>query len=87
MAQAVGVCTSLRARARGEPQGAGYLVGARELRLDVDAFVVGDVLTVEATLVFDGRELGAFDCSVTRSGEPVATGTLNVYRQVSEGVR
>lgn len=84
MAQCVGVCTSLRARARGELQGSGYLVGARELRFQTAHFEVGEELLVEATLTYDGRELGSFTCIVTRGDEPIASGTLNVYRQRSE---
>lgn len=81
MAQAVAVCASLRSRARGEPAGqAGYLVGARELRLEAAGFEVGDALEVEATLEFDGRELGSFACALSRRGERLASGVLNVYR-------
>ncbi len=81
MAQCVGVCTSLRARTRAEPLAEGYLVGARELRYMTQYLFVGDILEVEATLVFDGRELGSFDCSLKRRGELIATGLLNVYRK------
>jgi predicted hotdog family 3-hydroxylacyl-ACP dehydratase len=84
MAQCVGVCTSLRGRARGEPPGSGYLVGARELRFETSHFDVGEELLVEATLTYDGRELGSFACTVTRGDELVASGTLNVYRQRPE---
>lgn len=81
MAQCVGVCTSLRARARGEPLGSGYLVGAREVRFETAYFEIGEELLVEATLTYDGRELGSFTCIVTRGDAVVVSGTLNVYRQ------
>lgn len=84
MAQCVGVCTSLRARARGEPQGTGYLVGVRDLRFETAYFEVGEKLLVEATLTYDGRELGSFTCVATRGNDVVASGTLNVYRQRPE---
>ena len=86
MAQCVAVCASLRSRARGEPAGQeGYLVGARDVTLGAACFEVGDELDVEATLEFDGRELGSFACAVLRAGERVASGVLNVYRQRPEG--
>jgi predicted hotdog family 3-hydroxylacyl-ACP dehydratase len=81
MAQCVAVCASLRSRDRGEAAGlGGYLVGARELQLGAACFDVGDRLEVEATLEFDGRELGTFACTLSRRGERLASGVLNVYR-------
>jgi predicted hotdog family 3-hydroxylacyl-ACP dehydratase len=81
MAQCVAVCAALRSRERGEPVGqGGYLVGARELQLEAACFEVGDTLEVEATLEFDGRELGSFACNLSRRGERLASGVLNVYR-------
>lgn len=88
MAQCVAACAALRSRARGEPAGqGGYLVGARELRLETSGFEVGDVLEVEATLEFDGRELGTFACALSRRGERLASGVLNVYRHSAPAQR
>lgn len=80
MAQAVGVCTALVARAKGEPSQTGYLVAARTLELDTAFFLVGDELLVEAAEEFAGEELGTFDCTVSRDGEIVARATISVYR-------
>jgi predicted hotdog family 3-hydroxylacyl-ACP dehydratase len=84
MAQCVGVCTSLRAIERGEPLAEGYLVGAREMTLAAADLLAGDRLEVEATLVYDGQELGTFECRVRRGGEEVARGVLNVFRRRRE---
>ncbi len=85
MAQCTGVCTTLRARERGLGPMRGYLVGARELRLETGAFSVGDRLVVEATLDWDGREIAIFGCALWREGERLATATLSVYRRPAEG--
>jgi predicted hotdog family 3-hydroxylacyl-ACP dehydratase len=81
MAQAVGVCTALRALDRQEPLQRGYLVGMRELHLARESLTVGQVLEVKATLTYDGDSLGVFTGEVSCEGETVAQGTLSVYRQ------
>jgi predicted hotdog family 3-hydroxylacyl-ACP dehydratase len=80
MAQAIGVYAGLRARGRGRPPRIGYLLGTRELTLEVDAFDAGDVLLVEASHVWGDEQLGSFDCAVRRAGATVAAATINVYQ-------
>jgi predicted hotdog family 3-hydroxylacyl-ACP dehydratase len=80
MAQAVGVYAGLESLRRGEPIRIGYVVGSRELEFAVDHLAVGDDLRVEARHVWGDDTLGSFACRVLRDGEPVASGTLNVYR-------
>ena len=80
MAQAVSAYAGLQARARGAPPRIGYLLGTRELTLEVDAFDVGDELVVEAVYVWGDETLGAFDCTVRRAGQTVAAATLNVHQ-------
>lgn len=84
MAQCTGVCTMLRARERGQGPMRGYLVGARDLRLETDAFQVGDVLHVEAKLTWDGSDIAHFDCALSRAGQRLATASLSVYRRPIE---
>jgi predicted hotdog family 3-hydroxylacyl-ACP dehydratase len=80
MAQAVGVCTALRALAEGAPLRAGYLVSARNVDLETGCFRVGDELLVEATADHDSEELGTFLCSVRRGARVMARAALSVYR-------
>lgn len=86
MAQAVGVYAGLNARDRGLPVRIGYLLGTRELILDVDEFRVGDELLVEAKHQFGDELIGAFDCKVRLLGQVVATGCLNVYQGGEEDI-
>jgi predicted hotdog family 3-hydroxylacyl-ACP dehydratase len=80
MAQTVGVYAGLRARGHGEPPRIGYLLGTRDMTLELDSFAVGDELLVEAVHVWGDEALGSFDCAVRRGGETVAVATLNVYQ-------
>lgn len=85
MAQCVGVCTALDARAAGEPTRTGYLVGVRSMELEVGHFAVGDDLVVDAVEEHKGQELGVYRCTVARGGEAVASATLSVYNTDGPG--
>jgi predicted hotdog family 3-hydroxylacyl-ACP dehydratase len=80
MAQGIGVQAGLEARRRGKPIRVGYLLGTREMSLEVGSFAVGDELIVEAERLFGEDQLGSFRCSVTRDGKQVAAATLSVYQ-------
>lgn len=84
MAQCTGTCTMLRAREQGSGSLRGYLVGARDLRLETDCFHVGDRLVVEARITWDGSEIAHFDCTLSRDDELLAKGSLSVYRRAVE---
>ncbi|HET9598486.1 MAG TPA: 3-hydroxylacyl-ACP dehydratase [Anaeromyxobacteraceae bacterium] len=86
MAQAVAAFAGLRARAAGEAVRVGFLLGTRELRLEVEGFQAGDELVVEATHVWGDEELGSFDCAVRQAERQVASATLNVYQGRTEGL-
>ena len=79
MAQTIGAYAGLRARAAGGPPRIGFLLGTRELTLDVDAFAVGDELTIEASHVFGDDQVGSFQCEVRRAGRTLASALVNVY--------
>lgn len=79
MAQTIAAYAGLQARSQGLPVRIGYLLGTRELALDVDFFRVGDELLVEAHHQFGDERIGAFDCRVVVGGHVVAAGRLNVY--------
>jgi predicted hotdog family 3-hydroxylacyl-ACP dehydratase len=80
MAQAIGAYAGMRARAAGEPVRIGYLLGTRDLALELDAFDAGDELLVEARHVWGDEQLGSFECAVSRAGRVVATALVNVYQ-------
>src|SRR5438552_53932 len=79
MAQAVAAYAGLLARDEGRPIRIGYLLGTRELTLDVERFDVGDELIVRARHVWGDATLGTFDCDIDRAGTRSAAATLNVY--------
>jgi predicted hotdog family 3-hydroxylacyl-ACP dehydratase len=80
MAQCVAAYAGLTARREGQAPRRGFLVGCRELCLEVEAFSVGDTLDVEARRVWGDSDLGSFACAVTRDGRTLVSGTLSVYQ-------
>jgi predicted hotdog family 3-hydroxylacyl-ACP dehydratase len=85
MAQAIGSIVGVKRLSRGEPIRVGFLLGTRELSLEVDEFTVGDELTVEAIRVFGEEQIGSFKCSVALRGKVVATALVNVYQGSEDG--
>ena len=83
MAQAVAAHSGLKARAEGRAPSLGFLLGTRELRLEVEHLRVGDRVEVEVERVFGDAQLGSFRCRAWRGGEALAEAVLNVYQ--SEG--
>ncbi len=79
MAQTIGAYAGLRARATGHPPRIGFLLGTRELTLEVDAFAVGDELRIEARHVWGDERIGSFQCEVLRAGRTLASALVNVY--------
>jgi predicted hotdog family 3-hydroxylacyl-ACP dehydratase len=84
MAQAVAAFAGLRGRATGDPVRIGFLLGTREMKLEVDYFEAGDELVVEAVHVWGDEHLGSFECAVSRAGQAVVSATLNVYQGQGE---
>jgi predicted hotdog family 3-hydroxylacyl-ACP dehydratase len=80
MAQAAAAWLGALARARTDLAGGGYLVGLRDVVLQLDAFATGDVLTVHARHTWGTERFMSFDCKVVLSGRDVASATLNVLR-------
>jgi predicted hotdog family 3-hydroxylacyl-ACP dehydratase len=79
MAQAIAAFSGLQRVARSEPVRVGYVLGTRELRLEVASFAVGQELSVEAEHLFGDEQLGSFRCSVAVGGRVVASADVNVY--------
>lgn len=86
MAQAIGAYVGNKSRERGEPIRIGFLLGTRELSLEVDHFDVGDELTLMAEHLFGEDTLGSFRCTVARGGRTVASAVINVFRSADEEV-
>lgn len=80
MAQAIGAWVGLRARARGEPIRIGFLLGTRELRLEVERFAAGERLEVDAEHLWGDTALGTFRCRVRRGEAALARADINVFQ-------
>jgi len=80
MAQSVAAFAGLSARADGKGVRIGLLLGCREMTLAIDAFAVGDTLTVNARRTWGETDLGHFSCNVQRGAETLATAILTVYQ-------
>jgi len=86
MAQAIGLYVGKKSLDRGEPIRIGFLLGTREMSVDVDHFDVGDELTLTAEHLFGEDTLGSFRCTVERRGHTVASAVINVFRSADEEV-
>lgn len=80
MAQAVAAFCGAQRADEGQQVQHGFLLGCRQLTLEVDAFAPGDVLRVEVRRSWTSDTVGQFDCEVVRAGQRVAHGALNVYQ-------
>ncbi|MBI5545540.1 MAG: 3-hydroxylacyl-ACP dehydratase, partial [Deltaproteobacteria bacterium] len=76
MAQTIGAIVGLGARSKGQPIRIGFLLGTREMSVEVDHFEVGDELILDADHVFGEEMLGSFKCSVSRRGQNVASALI-----------
>ena len=83
MAQCVAAYAAARPRQPGGRPRVGYLVAVRELRLEIDAFDVGDTLDVHARCEWGQAQAGRFECSVERQGQAVAHAIVSVYQPES----
>lgn len=80
MAQSIAAMAGLRRWGRGEEVKLGFLLGCRELAIEIPELRTGDDLTVEVRETWTTEELGHFQCSVTRGAQLVAAGVLSVYQ-------
>ena len=63
----------------------GFLLGTRQYVMNTDWFRDGDRLLVECTQVtITGEQLAQFQCTISRTGEVLATAKLSVYRKPLE---
>lgn len=82
MAQCIAAHGGLRARAAGDPVTLGFLLGSRSVALHTAAFLVGQVLEVEAAHVWGEQDFFSFACTVrdARTRATLAEATLTVAR-------
>lgn len=85
MAQASGVLLGITAFSESGRIKRGYLLGAREMELDVDYFYVGDRLRVFSKHVWGKEDMANFECMVTRAEKRVAWATLNILIADNDG--
>jgi len=83
MAQTIAAYSGLQQIENGGQAKIGFLLGTRRLILLAEAFQLGDDLIVDAEINFNGGELAAFECTVTRNGERLAEAQLSVYQPES----
>jgi predicted hotdog family 3-hydroxylacyl-ACP dehydratase len=79
MAQCVGVFAGYQRFSRSEKPKIGYLVGARDVVLEVDTLEAGDRLLVRAEHLWVCDRAASFKCSVKRETATIATAMLSVY--------
>jgi predicted hotdog family 3-hydroxylacyl-ACP dehydratase len=80
MAQTIAAHVGLLKRSEGAPPKQGALLGTRSYRSTVPAFGAGEALRIDVTVSYrDSSGLGAYDCSITRGNDVLASATLKVY--------
>jgi len=57
----------------------GYLLGSRKYTSHVSHFSLGNVLTICVKKVYEGNDLGVFDCTISND-KLLAEASLNVYQ-------
>ena len=77
-AQAAAALMVYRAGKAGTPTTGGFLLGTRKVDMMVDAFAPGDELTIDVTELWGDGPLAQFGCKLSRGGEEVAVGSINV---------
>jgi len=85
MAQACGAHAGILALEKGEAVRIGFVLGTRDFVCMVPGFGVGDRLDVTATLLFNGAQMGAYDCHIAIGDRVVAKARLSVYQPEPTG--
>ena len=80
MAQTVGAWNGLLARQNNTAPKIGFLLGTRQLTLDIPSFKVGDDLEVYGEAKYNDEEMASFECWVEVEKSRVAHAILNVYK-------
>ena len=80
MAQACGAFAGAAALDRGLPVRIGFLLGTRNLRLQVPWFPVGQRLAIGVTLLYVDEAMTAFECDIRIDDAVVAAAQLTLYQ-------
>ncbi|MTI11022.1 ApeP family dehydratase [Curvivirga aplysinae] len=80
MAQTIACHKGVLALDLGEDVKIGFLLGTRKLTLSESDFLLGDILEIEASVLYNDGEMAAFECIIMREGVKVSNATLNVYQ-------
>ena len=78
VAQACAIYASASSAEDGGPPRLGLIMACREAAFAVDAFAVGDELTIAASKAFGGNQMASFTGTVSRGGALCATIQLSV---------
>lgn len=82
MAQTTALFSGLRAQNTDQPIKLGLLLGARRFNVQSSYFRLGQYLEIRSRCEWDNGAYGAFDCEISRRGEPenpLATARIQVY--------
>ncbi|VAW58523.1 3-hydroxydecanoyl-[ACP] dehydratase [hydrothermal vent metagenome] len=80
MAQTIAAWAGITHRNRGNVLKKGYLLGTRKFTAHVTHFSLNSELTIFIEKVYEGDDLGVFDCSITAADKLLAEASLNVYQ-------
>jgi predicted hotdog family 3-hydroxylacyl-ACP dehydratase len=82
MAQTCAALAGLEAFDAGQKVGLGLLLSTRNFKATVPWFRVGERFIITGSLAYRDRQMGVFDCAVTRDpgAETVATAQLTTYQ-------
>jgi len=80
MAQSVGAWNGLFSRQNNMEPKIGFLLGSRQLNLEVSSFKLGDRLDIYGEVKYSDGEMASFDCWIDKGSERVAHAILNVFQ-------
>ncbi len=80
MAQTIGIWNGLFARKNNKEPKIGFLLGSRQINLEVSSFKKGDVLNVYGKLQYNDGEMASFDCWLESDEKKIAQANLNVFQ-------
>jgi predicted hotdog family 3-hydroxylacyl-ACP dehydratase len=80
MAQAIGLWNGLIVCQSDQKPQIGFLLGTRQLTLDIPSFKEGLELDIYGQLKYNDGEMASFDCWVEDQGRRAAQASLNVFQ-------
>jgi len=80
MAQTIAAWAGITHRNRGNELKKGYLLGTRKFTAHIEHFSLNSELTISIEKVYEGDDLGVFDCTIMAAEKLLAEASLNVYQ-------